>query len=119
MRFVCLCHSCALLLKGAVLVQAPLQVYANMLLENVRRQRALQGADEVQAGHPSDGAADEHDAAGGDEIDVLQQLQEGIRQRKKEQRKQKKAVAVQPPPTARPPAASRHTSGPMWRFWML
>ena len=90
-----------------LLMQAPLQLYAKMLHEKVRRQRALQGANEVQTEQPGDeapGAADEVDAAGEDELDVLQQLQEGKRDRKKEQRKQKKAVAMQPPPSVRTPS---------------
>ena len=100
----------------SALVQAPLQVYAKMLHEKVRRQRALQGADEVRTQHPGDaaaGAADEHDAAGEEEIDVLQQLQEGKKERRKEQKKQKRAVAPEPPPSVRPfPACMGMQCGP-------
>ena len=68
--------------------QAPLQVYAKMLRDKGRRQRALQGAGEVHTreaaaeGDEAEGMQEGDDGAAEDGIDVLQRLDEAKAERR-------------------------------------
>jgi hypothetical protein len=82
-------------------LQAPLQVYAQLLHERARQQRALLGAEEVEAAVQDEEAEgpEEDDAMVEGQADMLQQVKAANRERREKQRRVGKAAQSVPPPT--------------------